>query len=196
MTVSASGYGTTVATFDAYQRSTDGGWQLVFGPWPANIGYNGMAPAGQKREGDGRTPSGTFGFGFFFGDLSEPSGIDPGWDYHQATSCDVWDDDPSSANYNQWVDTCTQGSGAAGTDPEPMDDEPSHVYDYGAVIDYNTDPVVSSPPMGSAIFLHVSPGQATAGCVAIPEDDLLQVLRWLDPAENPLIETGISLPSP
>ena len=33
---------------------------------------NGMAPPGAKREGDGRTPSGTFGFGFFFGVDPDP----------------------------------------------------------------------------------------------------------------------------
>jgi L,D-peptidoglycan transpeptidase YkuD (ErfK/YbiS/YcfS/YnhG family) len=70
-----------------------------------------------------------------------------------------------------------------------MFDEPS--YYYGAVIDYNTDPVVSSPPMGSAIFLHVSTGGSTAGCVSLPESELLEVLRWLDPAQQPQIQMGV-----
>jgi len=45
------------------------------------------------------------------------------------------------------------------------------------VIDYNARPVV--PGRGSAIFLHVSAGQATAGCVSLPETTLVRVLRWL-----------------
>jgi L,D-peptidoglycan transpeptidase YkuD (ErfK/YbiS/YcfS/YnhG family) len=187
ITVTASGYGSTVATFDAYQRNSQGGWQQVFGPWQADVGYNGVAAQGQKREGDGRTPSGTFGFSFFFGDQADPGGFQ--FPFRQATPSDYWDDDPSSANYNQWVDTSEQGAGAAGSNPEPMFDEPS--YDYGAVIAYNTDPVVSSPPMGSAIFLHVSTGQPTAGCVSLPESDLMQVLKWLDPSDNPLIQIGV-----
>jgi L,D-peptidoglycan transpeptidase YkuD (ErfK/YbiS/YcfS/YnhG family) len=190
ISVTASGYDTSVATFDAYERANGGGWQLVFGPWKAHIGYGGMAPPGQKREGDGRTPSGTYGVGFFFGDQPEPAGINPSWNYRPASSCDVWDDDPSSVNYNQWVDTCSAGGASAGSSPEPMYNEP--VYDYGAVISYNMSPVVSSPPMGSAIFLHVSDGGSTAGCVAIPQDDLLLVLKWLDPAQSPSVVLGVS----
>jgi L,D-peptidoglycan transpeptidase YkuD (ErfK/YbiS/YcfS/YnhG family) len=178
--VIAAGYGTTIATLTAYQRQP-GGWQQVFGPWQANLGYRGYAPPGQKAEGDGRTPSGSFGFGFVFG--VEP---DPGvqFPFRRVTGTNiVWDDDPSSPRYNQWVDDTTADPGAA---PEPMDNVPA--YDYGAVIDYNTNPTV--PGAGSAIFLHVSTGGSTAGCVALPADQLLQVLRWLSPAQQPRIVMG------
>lgn len=185
ITVTASGYGQTVATFDAYQRNTSGGWQLVYGPWQADIGENGFAPAGQKKEGDGRTPSGTYGFTFFFEDLANPGGFK--FPFRQATTSDVWDDDPNSADYNQWIDESTQGTAAAGASPEPMYDEPS--YNYGAVIAYNMDPVVAGD--GSAIFLHVSTGQPTVGCVSLPQDELLEVLRWLDPSQQPLIKMGV-----
>ena len=71
ITVSAASYGATYATLTAYRRSA-GHWRRVFGPWTARIGRDGFAPPGLKREGDGRTPSGTFGFGFFFGVLPDP----------------------------------------------------------------------------------------------------------------------------
>jgi L,D-peptidoglycan transpeptidase YkuD (ErfK/YbiS/YcfS/YnhG family) len=185
VTVTAGAYADTVATFDAYQASGAGGWQLVFGPWQAYIGANGFAPPGQKTEGDGRTPSGTYGFGFFFGDLGNPGGFQ--FRFLQATTSDYWNDDPASSYYNQWVDVSTEGADAAGADPEPMYDEP--YYDYGAVIDYNADPVV--PGAGSAIFLHVSTADPTTGCVTLPVDELLEVLRWLDPAQDPLIQMGV-----
>jgi L,D-peptidoglycan transpeptidase YkuD (ErfK/YbiS/YcfS/YnhG family) len=177
--VSASGYGATTATFTAYQRGA-GGWQQVFGPWAAHIGRNGFAPPGQKREGDGRTPSGSYGFSFFFGVDANPGvrypfrAIPGSWI--------VWDDDPASANYNEWIDTHVQSD--AGVDPEPM-----HVsaYAYGAVIDYNAS---RTPGLGSAIFMHVSSGSSTAGCVALPTSDLLSVLRWLDPSRAPRIIMG------
>ncbi len=51
-------YGATYAALTAYQRAGQG-WQRVFGPWTARIGRNGFAPRGLKREGDGRTPSGS-----------------------------------------------------------------------------------------------------------------------------------------
>jgi L,D-peptidoglycan transpeptidase YkuD (ErfK/YbiS/YcfS/YnhG family) len=40
---------------------------------------------------------------------------------------------------------------------------------------------------GSAIFLHVTGAGSTAGCVSIPQANLVTVLRWLDPAQHPRI---------
>jgi len=168
----------------AYQLQ-GGTWQRAFGPDQGKVGLDGLAPPGEKREGDLRTPSGSFGFGTFFGIDPDPGVRFP---YLNVTASDYWDDDPSSANYNQWVDEATEGVAAAGANPEPMDDAPA--YDYGALIDYNTDPVVHDPPMGSAIFFHVSTGGGTAGCVSLPEGDLLSILLWLDPAQSPRIVIG------
>lgn len=177
--VVAGGYGQTSATFTAYERG-DTGWRQVFGPWDARVGYNGFAPPGAKHEGDGRTPSGAYGFDFFFGVQADPGVRFP---YRVVTSTAiVWDDDPTSALYNEWVDTTTQDAGA---DPEPMYNTPA--YSYGAVIAYNDGKV---PGLGSAIFLHVSTGGATAGCVSLPSGSLLEVLRWLDPARQPRIIMG------
>lgn len=175
ITVVAASYGTTYATLTGYRRSGLA-WVRVLGPWSARIGYNGMAPPGEKREGDGRTPAGTYGFRFFFGVRPNP-GV--AFRYRHAYGYDVWDDDPSSARYNEWIDDRQQNPGAA---PEPMHNTPA--YDYSAVIAYNTARV---PGLGSAIFLHVGTGAATAGCVSLPVAKLLRVLRWLRPARSPRI---------
>jgi L,D-peptidoglycan transpeptidase YkuD (ErfK/YbiS/YcfS/YnhG family) len=178
--VSASGYGATTATFTAYQRTLTG-WQQVFGPWLAHIGRNGFAPPGAKREGDGRTPSGSYGFSFFFGVNADPGVRFP---YRSIPGpWIVWDDDPASANYNEWIDNRASSAGAA---PEPMD---VSAYAYGAVIDYNAQ---RAPGLGSAIFMHVSNGGSTAGCVSLPVPELLSVLRWLDPGRSPRIIMGTS----
>jgi L,D-peptidoglycan transpeptidase YkuD (ErfK/YbiS/YcfS/YnhG family) len=176
--VSASGYGRSTATFTAYQRTATG-WQQVFGPWLADLGRNGFAPPGAKREGDGRTPSGSYGFSFFFGENANP-GVK--FEYRAIPGpWIVWDDDPSSPNYNEWIDDRVA---SAGVGPEPM-----HVsaYAYGAVIAYNA---ARTPGLGSAIFLHVSDGGSTAGCVSLPVSELVSVLRWLDPARAPRIVMG------
>jgi L,D-peptidoglycan transpeptidase YkuD (ErfK/YbiS/YcfS/YnhG family) len=178
VTVRAVSYGATQAELTAYRR-VGGRWRRVFGPWVAWIGRNGMARPGAKREGDGRTPSGTFGFGFFFG--VDP---DPGvrFAYRRIDTFDVWDDDPSSPRYNQWVDDRYANPGV---DPEPMD---VSAYDYGAVIGYNT---ARTPGLGSAIFLHINIGTPTAGCVTLPVSELLEILRWLNPAASPRIAMGV-----
>ncbi len=181
VTVIAGSYGATQAELTVYRRA-GGQWRRVFGPWAAWIGRNGMAPPGAKREGDGRTPSGTFGFGFFFG-----LDLDPGvhFPYRRVHAFDVWDDDPSSPLYNEWVDDRYADPGA---DPEPMD---VSAYDHGAVIGYNT---ARTPGLGSAIFLHISIGVPTAGCVALPAGELLEILRWLNPAASPRIVMGVRTP--
>lgn len=179
ITVTASGYGATTARLEAWTR-TGGGWSRAFGPWTANLGYTGLAHPGAKREGDGHTPSGVYGFSYLFGIEPDPGVHDT---YRQVTgSYDVWDDDPSSPRYNEWVDT---HSADAGRSPEPMDNPPSYLY--GAVIGYNT---ARTPGLGSAIFLHVTKGGSTAGCVAIPEGDLVPLLRWMRPGTEISIGVG------
>jgi L,D-peptidoglycan transpeptidase YkuD (ErfK/YbiS/YcfS/YnhG family) len=176
ITVSASSYGTTYATLRAYDVSGKKK-TLVFGPWTARVGYNGIAPPGKKREGDGRTPSGTYGFSFFFG--VDPRQKEFAFSFRHAYTYDYWDDDPASPRYNEWVDAKTANPGR---DPEPMHNVPA--YNYAAVIAYNT---ARTPGLGSAIFLHVGTGTATAGCVSLPQPELLKILDWLRPADNPRI---------
>jgi len=179
ISVIADDYGQTTATFTAYERDGSG-WKQVFGPWTANLGSRGFAPPGEKHEGDNRTPSGAYGFDFAFGVLADPGVKLP---YRPVSSgAIVWDDDPTSPSYNQWIDSSTA---SAGNDPEPMYNQPA--YNYGAVIAYNTN---ATPGLGSAIFLHVTKGGSTAGCVAITQDQLVDVLRWLDPAQKPRIVMG------
>jgi L,D-peptidoglycan transpeptidase YkuD (ErfK/YbiS/YcfS/YnhG family) len=177
--VTARSHVTTYARLVAYHR-VGSRWVKSFGPWTARVGYNGIAYPGAKREGDGKTPSGTYGFGFFFGVRPNP-GV--AFKYRRAHSYDVWDDDPSSPNYNEWVDTRYRNPGA---NPEPMDDPPA--YNYGAVIAYNTKRV---PGLGSAIFLHVGTDGPTLGCVSLPQRDLLKVLRWMRPKYSPQIEIRV-----
>ena len=180
ISVVADGYGQTTATFTAYERDGNG-WKQVFGPWTANVGGSGFAAPDAKREGDGRTPSGSYPFDFLFGVLGNP-GVR--FAYRDITGPQiVWDDDPGSPLYNTWVDTTTQTPGPS---PEPMYNTPA--YNYGAVIAYNA---ARTSGLGSAIFLHVSTGGSTAGCVALPQGQLLDVLRWLDPAQQPRIVMGV-----
>ena len=176
ITVMAASYTTSYATFRAYNVSGTKK-TLVFGPWTARVGYNGIARPGKKREGDGRTPSGTYGFSFFFGVDPPVKGFT--FPFRHAYTYDYWDDDPASSRYNEWVNARTANPGRY---PEPMHNVPA--YNYAAVIAYNSARVRG---LGSAIFLHVGTGSATAGCVSLPQSELLKILRWLRPADNPRI---------
>ena len=175
ITVTAVSHSVTYATLRAY-RIVHGHTVSVFGPWTARVGYNGVARPGKKREGDGRTPAGTYGFSFFFGVRTDDGFSFP---FRHAYRYDFWDDDPASRRYNEWVDARMHNPGAG---PEPMHQLPA--YEYAAVITYNSGRV---PGRGSAIFLHVGTGTATAGCVSLPRSELLDVLRWLRPRDHPRI---------
>jgi L,D-peptidoglycan transpeptidase YkuD (ErfK/YbiS/YcfS/YnhG family) len=103
--------------------------------------------------------------------------------YRHAYRYDFWDDDSRSGRYNEWVDARKHNPGVR---PEPMHQVPA--YAYAAVITYNASRV---PGLGSAIFLHVGTGTATAGCVSLPRAELLTVLRWLRPRDHPLISISV-----
>lgn len=178
ISVTSSSWSSATATLEAFER--DGpqeAWRRVAGPVTAYVGRNGFAS--DKREGDGKTPVGVFGFGTAFG-----TGPDPGLHvpYRQTTQADVWVDDPASALYNTWQQDPANGRWASA---ERLY-QPG-AYHEAAVIDYNA---ARTPGKGSAIFLHVSQGRGTAGCASVSEPVLLQLLRWLDPARGPVIALG------
>ena len=173
--VTAASHSTTSATMRLY-RVVGSTRVLIAGPWTARVGYNGIASPGSKREGDGRTPSGTYGFSFFFGVQPKLAFAFP---FRHAFTWDYWDDDPASPRYNEWVSTLRANPGR---NPEPMHNVPA--YDYAAVIAYNTARV---PGLGSAVFLHVGTGGPTAGCVSLPRAELIRVLEWLRPGKYPQI---------
>jgi L,D-peptidoglycan transpeptidase YkuD (ErfK/YbiS/YcfS/YnhG family) len=98
---------------------------------------------------------------------------------------DWWDEDSRSALYNHFVHVQCGTTPHFGGDSEALW-ETVPQYEYFAVISYNHSPVVRG--RGSAIFLHVSKGIPTTGCVSLPVTDLLHVLRALLPSEHPLID--------
>ena len=156
----------------------DQGWQMDF---VSNgcVGTNGVSA--NSREGISCTPKGLFSLGFAFGtdpltDLSIP--------YRQLNENCYWVDDPASPVYNQWQETTEINWNSA----EHLIDYASS-YHYAVVVNYNCDPVV--PGAGSAIFLHCTAGaSSTAGCIAVPDSQMWDILHWLREEDLPLILTS------
>ncbi|HWR29240.1 MAG TPA: L,D-transpeptidase family protein [Negativicutes bacterium] len=155
----------------------EGRWQKLKS-FPVVMGKNGFADPGAKEEGDNRTPTGIFNLGTAFG---YAGAIDTKMPYRRLTENDFWVDDTASAQYNRWVTGVPQ----ARSYERLLRSDSMHKY--GVVIQYNTNPVIAGK--GSAIFLHVwrSPDIGTAGGVAMAEDNLVQILRWLDSEKQPTI---------
>ncbi len=162
-------------------EKNDAIWTLVFPVFNGTIGEKGFASVNKKKEGDSRSPTGIFPLGTAFG--YDPSGATK-MPYRQATENDFWVHDINSEDYNKWV--MGQPKAASSERMKREDD----LYKYGIVIEYNTNPVVKGK--GSAIFLHVWGGERkpTLGCLAMPEDKILRLLGWLNPASKPLIIMG------
>lgn len=164
------------AQLSAWQRQANSWHRTYF--VSAVIGRNGLALPGQKKEGDGKTPSGVYSLGPAFGYASS---IDTGLLYRQATDNDFWVDDLHSMQYNQWV----RGTPLAHSFERMK--RRDNLYQYGIVIGYNMHPIVVGA--GSAIFMHVwrRYNSPTSGCVALNQRSLRKILRWLDREQQPVI---------
>jgi zinc D-Ala-D-Ala dipeptidase len=164
-------------------------WQQVGVSIPVTIGWNGLA-AGQgrvpglepKREGDGKTPAGTYPLERAFG---RAESFPTQWPYLALGPTTEAVDDPASPHYNQIVDGRDFAAGAWRSSEKMF--RADHLYDLGLVVGYNTQP--ARPGRGSCIFLHIwkSPGSTTAGCIAMSREDLETIVRWLTPADRPVL---------
>lgn len=140
----------------------------------------------RKREGDGRAPAGIFSLGPAFGySRNPPAGCR--LSYRALTERDYFVDDPKAKEYNQWVEL------PRGKAPKQLWRSaekmlrPDPLYELGIVIHHNLAPII--PGGGSAIFFHVwrNASTPTVGCTAMARRDLLNLIRWLDPAKKPLL---------
>jgi L,D-peptidoglycan transpeptidase YkuD (ErfK/YbiS/YcfS/YnhG family) len=174
--VSSDGYGTSYATIETFNK-VNGVWQRAFPAMSGRIGSNGFSD--HHVEGDPSTPTGVYAIGATMYGIDANPGVRYG--YHRLVPGDYWDENPDSPAYNSFVHGVDPGAGSEAlwqTAPQ---------YNYFAVITYNIPAVPATPPRGSGIFLHVSAGRGTAGCVALGQSDLVRVLEWLDPAASPRI---------
>lgn len=170
----------TTGTLTAFQRVGQQ-WKVVLGPTKAIVGELGI---GAPADGVYRTPEGTFAFDQAFGRQPNPGTKMP---YFQATDQDWWDEDANSPTYNTHVRSVQNPSSIT-----------ENLYDSGPVYDYAVNIAVNPqriPGKVSGIFLHVTNGSPTWGCVAIGREEMRSVLTWLDPAADPRITIGVGTPT-
>jgi L,D-peptidoglycan transpeptidase YkuD (ErfK/YbiS/YcfS/YnhG family) len=159
------------------------GWTKTGPAVAAWVGDAGMSTNARERF-DG-TPVGSFGLTQAFGNYADPGTAMP---YFQAQANDWWNGDSASPTYNTHQRCAATNCPFHTGDSENLHDV-GWVYGYAVVINYNMAPVV--PGKGSAFFLHITNNTPTAGCVAIPQPDLVRILHWLDPAKHPRIIMGV-----
>ncbi len=157
------------ALFTLYEKKDDL-WQEVFSA-NAYIGKNGL---GKEREGDYKSPVGIFHFTKAFGIAPDPG---CGIPYTQVDDSHYWVGDGASPLYNQFTSTKDGAAFDKGESEHII--EYTKPYQYCLNISYNEE---GKPGLGSAIFLHCySKKTYTGGCVAIPEENMRQLLRRIQP---------------
>lgn len=142
------------------------------------LGRSGVCPAHEKREGDGCTPLGEWPLR---GVLLRPGKADPAaiqLPWRCVREGDGWSDDPADPAYNRPVHLPRHFS----AESLLRDDD---AYDVIVVLGHNDSPPM--PGQGSAIFLHLSEGRPTAGCIAIDRADMLKLLPLLAPGDRVVI---------
>ena len=173
----------------------EGRWIARGSTTPVSIGRTGAAwgvglhetqPGIQKREGDGRSPAGMFSVGTAFG---YSASVRSGLPYQAMTEFDYCVDVNESPLYNRIVDSRKVGEAAVAQSTEPMRRD-MHAngdqrYKLGFVIDHNPHNVATR---GSCIFAHLwgSKGQTTAGCTAMDEAAMGELMSWLDANKKPV----------
>ena len=163
------------ATLSVHERQ-NGVWKQLM-ETPAYVGKNGI---GKTREGDKKTPVGTFNLTTPFGILADPGAKQK---YVKVTKYHYWCGASSSKYYNQFCDSRVNGRSCTSSDEHLIDYKGA--YNYCMFIDYNAAGVAHK---GSCIFLHCfSKNKYTAGCVAISEAAMKKIVQWARPGAKIVI---------
>jgi L,D-peptidoglycan transpeptidase YkuD (ErfK/YbiS/YcfS/YnhG family) len=161
--VRGDGADDATAGIELYERDARG-WRRT-GGWRGHVGARGWTD--DHREGDLRTPVGTYTVSDAGGRLPDPG---------------------TELPYSQSADFVPSGDGVFG-------DSLAGSFDYVLAIDFNRvrgrSPLHPARPQGKAkgggIWLHVDHGGPTHGCVSVPEDGMRTLLRALIPAADPVV---------
>jgi D-alanyl-D-alanine dipeptidase len=194
LVVTTATWDTTGGILRRYSRDASGAWRAEGAQVPVVVGRTGLAwgvgvapdAAGEpaKREGDGKAPAGLFPLATAFGFAPSARAVGTRLPYLRLVETTECVDDTASAHYNAIVDRARVPR-VDWTSSERM--RRIDLYRLGVVVDYNASPPAAG--RGSCIFLHVWRGSrsSTAGCTAMAEPALGELVRWLDPARRPAL---------
>ena len=135
------------------------------------IGKRGITDS--KKEGDQKTPKGTFKFKSIFYRKDKLSNFKSFIRKRIIKKNMGWCDDPKSRSYNKLIKLPFKQSA------EKMWLK-SGIYDIVLVVNYNLRPVIKNK--GSAIFLHLAKRNysPTKGCIAVNKEDMFLLVRKIN----------------
>lgn len=194
--VTADSWRATMGTVQVFEKKNKS-WLAAQKSVKAYLGYGGLVPGDKRKQGTGTTPTGTYAFISAFGIKPDPG---TKLSYTKVDNNDAWTYNPKfPSTYNVFQTANKKWSGYG--DFVEILSTYGKPYNYSAVLDFNlptgkittganginrTDQSANTV-RGGGIFLHVSNGTKTAGCIAIPEQAMKEILEWVDPKKNPVI---------
>ena len=136
-----------------------------------SIGKRGITV--NKKEGDQKTPKGTFKFKSIFYRKDKLSNLKSFIKKKIIKKNMGWCDDPKSRFYNKLIELPFKESA------EKMWLK-SGIYDIVLVLNYNLKPIIKNK--GSAIFLHLAKRNysPTKGCIAVNKEDMFLLVRKIN----------------
>lgn len=192
--VLAGEWKSTRGALRAFERER-GSWRQVGGEVPVVLGKSGLAEgiglldrhlpgAPRKREGDNCVPAGIFRLTAAFGYAPAEAAKWIRLPYIPLNADTEGVDDPKSRYYNRIVHRSEIAQPDWRSSEKMRRDDV--LYKWGIFVDHNPQRIAGA---GSCIFLHVWRNSAspTVGCTAMPEADLVRLLRWLDPRCDPIL---------
>jgi D-alanyl-D-alanine dipeptidase len=172
----------------------NGTWHKVGKPVAVKLGRNGLGwgrglhtiphdATYIKKEGDGRAPAGIFSLKQAFG--YAPFKVKYPYKVYKETDHCV--DDVHSKLYNKIVDSTRVRIDYKSKEHMKF---PKDYYKYGIVVNHNhIDEAGAIPGAGSCIFIHIK-DVPTAGCTVMHEEEMKEIIRWLDMKKHPLLVQG------
>jgi len=167
--VSVVSTGGSNAQMDIYQRDASG-WQALKTGIPTHVGSAGMAP--HAKSGYPATPMGVYSLDSAFGTAPNPGG---GLSYTQVGPNHWWSGDDGNPTFNS-MQVCQKAQCPFSTAASENLQIPQ--YKHAVVMGVNPN---HAPGKGAAFFFHTTDGGPTAGCVAIDDASLVQIIQWLRP---------------
>lgn len=193
LVVTTKNWSTPNGTLQRFEKQ-DNTWTKVGKPIEIKLGRNGLGwgiglhtvPKDAKiikKEGDGKAPAGIF-------ELKQAFGYGPfvvDYPYEVYNSTDHCVDDVNSKLYNKIVDSINVQKDYKSFEHMKFLKD---YYKYGIVVNHNhIDEKGAKKGAGSCIFMHIKK-VPTAGCTVMREDEMKEIIQWLDIESYPLLLQG------
>ncbi|HFD2040233.1 TPA: L,D-transpeptidase family protein [Clostridium perfringens] len=171
--VTTNNMSTSYCNIEIYEKNDSGEWNNI-DSITGRVGANGLAYIENRVQSTNTTPAGVMSITGAFGVKNNPG---TKLDYIKVNNNMYWDLNSENSTYNRLINYNPGG------DYEHLISYPRQ-YEYSLITDYNHNQV---PNKGGAIFVHCLGRGATGGCVSMPREKMIEILKWIDPKKNPKI---------